>query len=212
MASPMYEAHPELAQVAIKYFSRAFQGPIDDTTVWNTVEDVISYARQRATYAYPGQIITVLNKTEDGVTRDPSTVVIREDGTTQILGKNVLFESMDLAKSWLVTNAGYEATPGTVCIIKYALADGTSTFGLFCVNDAMDDFYRVSFNQEDIPEVTWDDLVNNPFSEDEDGKLQYTDKAGEVHKVAYTTDLNKPPVLEDAPAEAETGSVYYQKI
>ena len=217
MSSPMFDKHPELAQVMLKYNSRAFQGPVDDTMVWDTLEQLDSYVNMRATYAYPGQLVSVTNydessDSEDASHRDASLVVLRADGTRQILGNDTIFESIDDAMSWLMLNAGHAAVPGTVCTIKYALEDGTETYGLFAVIPSGDNFVRVSFNQEDIPEVNWDAIVGNPFDEDEDGKLQYTDKAGEVHKIAYTNDLNKPPVLDAAPSDAEQGSVYYQKI
>lgn len=210
--SPMYEEHPELAQVAIKYQSRAFQGPLDDTSVWNDLDSANAYARMRATYAYPGQILTVLNKTDEDTTKDPTYLVIKADGTTQILGRETTFDSMDAANEWLLVNANYTALPGTICTIKYSLNNGSSTYGLFAVNDEMNDFVRVSFTQEDIPEVTWDAIVGNPFKENEDGKLTYTDTSGKVRTIAYTNDLNKPLVLDNPPEDAEAGLIFYQKI
>lgn len=210
--SPMYEQHPELAQVALKYQSRTYQGPLDDTSVWNDMESASAYIRMRATYAYPGQIITVLNKTDDDTTKDPTFVIIKANGDYQILGQETTFDSMDAAKSWLVTNANYSAKPGTICTIKYGLNDGTQTYGLFAVNEEMTDFERVSFNQEDVPEVSWDSIINNPFEEDESGKLSYTDNSGSKHVIAYKSDLNKPLVLDTPPENAEAGLIFYQKI
>lgn len=214
MSSPLYEKHPELAQVAIKYLSRAYQGPIDDTMVWDTLESFNAYANMRATYAYPGQIVSILNKSDDSTNNntDAQLYVLRNDGTVQPLSDGHVFDSMDAAMGWLVANAGHSAKPGVICTIKYALKNGNSTYGLFAVNETTDGFVRVSFNQEDIPTVTWESIVGNPFSEDADKKLKYTDSAGASHRVAYESDLNRPEVLDEPPANPEPGYAFYQKL
>ena len=218
--SPMFNEHPELAQVMLKYLVRAYKGPVDDTSVWYTLEQFDSYNNMRATYAYPGQIAAILNKTEDDSddtkARDATFVVIRADGTRQILGQDTIFESIDAARQWLLLNAGYTATPGTVCTIKRTYqpegGDATELWGLYCVNSTSDDFVKVSFDQEDVPILDWKDLINNPFKEKDDGSLTYTDKNGTEHDVAYKEDLNKIPLLDNAPEEASVGLMYYQKI
>lgn len=212
--SPIFNEHPELAQVMLKYMVRAFKGPVDDTSVWNSLAAFDSYNNMRATYAYPGQVAAIVNKEDDEETseRDATLVVIKADGTRQVLGQDTTFDSMDAAKQWLITNAGYNAQPGTVCTIKRTAEDGSDIWGLYCVNATTDDFVKVSFDQEDIPVLDWNDLVNNPFKEDTEGNLTYTDKQGVEHGIAYKDELNKIPVLDAEPADVSEGLMYYQKI
>ncbi len=142
---------------------RMYSGPLDDTSVWNTFEELKTYIEMPGTYAYPGQIVTVANGTveKSNGQKDYDTYIIRSDMSLQKVSGSKRYENMEAANSAL-----QNLSIGDVVLVwdndnkrhdQYSV-DGTTS----------DDkkLNKLSFNATtDIQEVSWDNLTGKPKSD-----------------------------------------------
>lgn len=179
---------------ALNFYHRNGQYPLDDTSVWSNIEDFDSYLTETGSYRYPGQLVAITNGDAYDATndKDVSLVLVRANGTKQIVGTETIHDSLEAARTWVDANPNV-AVSGKVLTVK----DDT-TYKLYVINPDKS-LYRISFESSDVPEITWGVLKDKPeslvteidaavalskkFSES-DGKLSYNSK-----EIAFTEDI-----------------------
>ena len=188
---------PQNLKTSLTYNHRMYAGPLDDTQVWNTVEDVQEYLSMEGSFAYPGQIVSVANGTveEGNGSKDYSLYVVRSDKSLQQINGIKRYESMEEAEADLEN----QPVGSTVVIWN----EETSKHELYTVDQGADEeknLNRVSFSADDLPEMTWDNIQNKPtssvteidaavtlsekFTEPEEGNVQY-----DGNELAYKSDI-----------------------
>ena len=149
---------------ALNFFHRNYPAPVDDTMVWDTVEDLQAYIAAPGSYAYPGQIVSVANGTveESNGAKDFDLYVIRANKSLQKVSGTKSYMSMELAQADLAN-----MTVGAVITIWN---QEKSKYEIYTCETAEDPGHdnkklvRQSFDPSDIPEISWDNLTGKPTS------------------------------------------------
>lgn len=198
---------------ALNFFHRNYAAPIDDTMVWDTVEDLQAYISAAGSYAYVGQVVSVANGTvapENGA-KDFDLYIIRADKSLQKVSGTKTYMSMELAQADLANM--------TVGAVVTVWNQEKTKYEIYTCETAEDPEHgnkklvRQSFDPADIPEISWDNLTGKPtssvtdidaavtlskrFTVDEDGDNGGANKSisFEGKKLAYFTDI---PTTYDA--------------
>lgn len=195
---------------ALNFFHRSGNYPLDDTSVWSTLADFEAYLNEDGSYRYPGQLVAVTNGDayDETNNKDVTLVAVRPDGTPQIIGAELVFDSADVATTYIMANPNV-ASAGKLVTIKE-----DNKYTLHIIDDpATGTTTRVSFDVADVPEVTWENLKNKPTSTVEEidtavGKTKDI-TAGEKllykgNAVAYTSDI--PTEYDAAKVKSVDGS------
>lgn len=162
---PYITANPNKIFSALKMYSRAGNFPLDPTSVFDTKADAEAYIAEEGSYAYAGQVLAVANgtmaaagATDDGV--DFTLYVIRKDMTLQEIGRDLVFDSTELAQAYVTLNSDY-VKPGTA--VSIATDDGTD-YDLYLITQSKT-LSKVSFDAStDIPEMNWSNITGKPTS------------------------------------------------
>ena len=163
---PYITANPNKIFSALKMYSRAGNFPLDPTSVFDTKADAEAYIAEEGSYAYAGQVLAVANgtmaasnATDDGV--DFTLYVIRKDMTLQEIGRDLVFDSTELAQAYVTLNSDY-VKPGTA--VSIATEDGTD-YDLYLITQSKS-LSKVSFDAStDIPEMNWSNITGKPTSD-----------------------------------------------
>lgn len=158
--NPYLTKMPQYAFNALTFYHRNGAYPLDDTSVWESKDQFVTYLNEAGTYAYAGQLVTIANGSIEDTNgdKDYSIAIVRSDGSYQIVGDSS-FESTAVAEAWVTKNPEV-ATAGKTLTVK--AADGNK-FELYVIN-ADKTLTRVSFEASDIPELTWSALTGKPTS------------------------------------------------
>lgn len=186
---------------ALTYFHRNGQYPLDDTSLWNTLADFTSYIQEAGSYRYPGQLVSITNgDAYDGSNdKDVTLAIVRPNGTVQKVGSEMIFESTGAAEAYITKNPDF-ADAGKTLTVKSG-----DSYALYVIKPDKT-IARVSFEQSDIPTLTWDAIQGKPtssvtdidsavtlskrFNTPEEGNLTF-----DAHEIAYKTDI---PTTYDA--------------
>lgn len=156
------EKFPEKLLSALTYFHREYAAPIDDTSVWNTMEDLQAYLDMPGSYAYPGQIVAVANGGMDAADdTEFSIYLVRADKSLQPMSSTKNFNSAAEVEA----NIDKMATGTIISVWNEEL----ERHELFTVENSTKgegkkELQRQSFNPEDIPDLEWSKLKNRPES------------------------------------------------
>ena len=146
---------------ALNFYHRNGTYPLDDTSVWSSIEDFNGYVEEVGSYRYPGQLVSITNGdaySEDN-DNDITFAVVRSDGSIQKVGCELIFDSTTLAEAYVTKNPN-SACAGKILSVKKSDGNG---YELYSVN-VDKTLTRISFDVEDIPEVTWEALTGKPTS------------------------------------------------
>ena len=162
---PYITANPNKIFSALKMYSRAGNFPLDPTSVFDTKADAEAYIAEDGSYAYAGQVLAVANgtmaaagATDDGV--DFTLYVIRKDMSLQEIGRDLVFDSMELAQAYVTLNSDY-VKPGTAVSIA---TEDASDYDLYLITQSKS-LSKVSFDAStDIPEMNWSNITGKPTS------------------------------------------------
>ena len=143
---------------ALNFYHRNGQYPLDDTSLWNTLADFQAYLTEAGSYRYPGQLVSITNgEAYGGGSKDVSLAVVRPDGTAQMIGSELIFDSVTAAESYITANPEFAAAGKTLTVKK------DTTYELYVIKTDKT-LQRISFEASDIPEVSWDALTGKPTS------------------------------------------------
>ena len=151
---------------ALKMYSRVGAFPLDPTSVLNTRDDLVSYITEKGSYAYAGQVVSVANGTTDAAngSKNYSLYVIRSDKSVQKIGANAVFATKADAEAYVANNPVAVESGEVLSVYDEANAK----YQLYVVGpkkeDNSRDLIRVSFDQADVPDISWDNLTNKPLS------------------------------------------------
>lgn len=186
---------------ALTYFHRNGQYPLDDTSLWNTLADFTSYIQEAGSYRYPGQLVSITNGDayDDSNNKNVTLAIVKPDGSVQKVGSEMIFESTGAATTFITNNPDF-ADAGKTLTVKSG-----DTYALYVIKPDKT-IARVSFDQSDIPELTWDAITGKPtssvtdidaavtmskrFEAPEEGNLTF-----DAHELAYKADI---PTTYDA--------------
>lgn len=195
--NPTQLEHAQNLLNALTYFHRNGQYPLDDTSVWSTIADFEQYLTQDGSYRYPGQLVSITNGDAYDATndKDVSLILVRANGTKQIVGTETIHDSLDAAKAWVQANPNV-AVAGKVVTVK-----NDTTYQVYVINPDKS-LSRISFETSDVPAVTWANLQNKPESlvTEIDAAVALSKKFAESDgKISY----NSKPLafVEDIPTE-----------
>lgn len=144
---------------ALNFYHRNGQYPLDDTSVWSTVADFDAYLSESGSYRYPGQLVAITNGDayDSENNKDVSLVVVRSDGSKQVVGTETIHASVDAANAWVTANPNVAVAGKILSVAK------DSSYELYVIK-ADKSLARVSFDVSDVPEVTWANLKDKPTS------------------------------------------------
>lgn len=171
---------------ALNFYHRNGQYPLDDTSVWSTIADFEQYLTQDGSYRYPGQLVAITNGDAYDASndKDVSLVLVRANGTKQIVGAETIHESLDAANAWV------QANPNVAIAGKVVTVKNDTSYQVYVINPDKS-LSRISFETSDVPAVTWANLQDKPESlvteidaavalskkfAESDGKLSYNAK------------------------------------
>lgn len=188
------ELYPEKLLSALTYIHREYAAPIDDTSVWNTLEDLQAYLNMPGSYAYPGQIVAVANGgVNAGDDTEFSIYLIRGDKSLQPLSSTKYFGSAAEVEENIDKMAA-----GTIISVWNEALEHHELFTVEFTTEGEEKktLRRQSFNPEDIPDVSWDNLKNKPESTVAD-----IDAAVDFSKQFTETTVTDPENPEDPGAD-----------
>ena len=188
----------------MKMYSRMGAYPLDATSVFASVEDLLAYISEAGSYAYAGQIVAVANgDVSDAADKsDYSIYVIRSDKTIQEIGKNLHFATLSEAEAFITLN-GKSIRDGELLTV------GTGSAYTLYLLRADKSLQRVSFEASDVPDVTWANLQNKPTS----AVADIDDAVAKRHDHANKTELDKISELESGkPAYDNNELAYFSDI
>lgn len=158
--NPTMTAHAANLLNALTYFHRNGQYPLDDTSLWSTIEEFQAYLSEPGSYRYPGQLVSVTNgDAYGGGDKDVSLVLVRPDGSMQKVGSELIFDNTSAAEAYITKNPEFAAAGKTLTVKS---ADSNS-YELYVIKPDKS-IQRISFDATDIPEVTWEALTGKPTS------------------------------------------------
>ena len=177
--NPTMVAHAANLLNALTYFHRNGQYPLDDTSLWNTIEEFEAYLTEPGSYRYPGQLVSVTNgDAYGGGDKDVSLVLVRPDGTMQKVGSELIFETTVAAEAYVTKNPEFAAAGKTLTV------KSGDSYELYVIKPDKT-LQRISFDATDIPEVTWEALTGKPASTptDIDSSVNMTKRFSEADGV-----------------------------
>lgn len=192
--NPTMDKHKANLLNALNFYHRNGSYPLDDTSVWSSEAEFQKYLNEDGSYRYPGQLVTITNgdaydSTND---KDVTLVVVRSDGTYQIIGNELIFASVAEAEAYIAANPSVAVAGKTVTVKT------ESSYTLYVINPDKT-LKRISFDTSDVPDVTWSNLQGKPSSTPEkiDAAVTFADKfvAGDDaltyggSQVAMTSDI-----------------------
>ena len=181
---------------ALTYFHRNGQYPLDDTSLWNTLADFTSYIQEAGSYRYPGQLVSITNgDAYDGsVDKDVTLAIVRPNGTVQKVGSEMIFESTGAAETYITKNPDF-ADAGKTLTVKSG-----DSYALYVIKPDKT-IARVSFDQSDIPELTWDSITGKPTSSvtDIDSAVSLSKRFNAPEEGNLTFDANEIAYKSDIP-------------
>lgn len=218
--NPTMTQYPAQVLNALNYYHRNGQYPLDDTSVWSTISDFEDYIGEAGSYRYPGQLVSITNGDPFSAenTKDVTLALVKPDGTVQKVGCELIFDSTGAAEAYVAANPEF-AVAGKILTVKKSAGTGAAnTYELYVIN-ADKSLTRISFDQADIPEVTWDALTGKPTSAvaDIDAAVTFTKKFQEVEEGAKLTyNGNQIAMVSDIPttydASKITGTIKLQNL
>lgn len=191
---------------ALNFYHRNGTYPLDDTSVWSTIEDFQGYVEESGSYRYPGQLVSITNGDayDDGNSNDISFAVVRSDGSIQKVGCELIFDTKELAEAYIAKNPNF-ATAGKIISVKKADGNG---YELYSIN-VDKTVTRISFDTADIPEVTWDALTGKPTSsvEDIDAAVTMTKRFTADGPEGLQFDGAEVAMMSDIPTEYDAAKI-----
>lgn len=157
---------PNNIHSSLLYSHRMYAGPLDDTQVWNTLEDLQAYITMPGTYAYPGQTVTVANGTVDSTNgkKDYDTYIIRSDMSLQKVSGTKRYESLETANAAL-PNLGI----GDIVLVWDNAKKKHIQYSVDGTTDGDKKLNKISFDAAtDLTELSWENLTGKPTSTVED--------------------------------------------
>ena len=218
--NPTMTQYPAQVLNALNYYHRNGQYPLDDTSLWSTIEDFEGYISEAGSYRYPGQLVSITNGDPFSAAnkKDVTLALVKPDGTVQKVGCELIFDTTTAAEAYVTANPEF-AVAGKILTVKKSAGTGAAnTYELYVIN-ADKTLTRISFDQADIPEVTWDALTGKPTSAvaDIDAAVTFTKKFQEIeentklsyngHQIAMVSDI---PTTYDA--TKITGTINLQNL
>ena len=162
--NPTMTEHAANLLNALTFFHRNGQYPLDDTSLWSTVEEFQAYLSEPGSYRYPGQLVSITNgEAYGGGDKDVSLVLVRPDGSMQKVGSELIFDTTSAAEAYIAKNPEF-ATAGKTLTVK---SSDSNSYELYVIKPDKS-IQRISFDATDIPEVTWEALTGKPTSSVED--------------------------------------------
>lgn len=218
--NPTMTQYPAQVLNALNYYHRNGQYPLDDTSVWATIDDFEGYIGEAGSYRYPGQLVSITNGDPFSAAnkKDVTLALVKPDGTVQKVGCELIFDTTTAAEAYVAANPEF-AVAGKILTVKKAAGTGAAnTYELYVIN-ADKTLTRISFDQADIPEVTWDALTGKPTSAvaDIDAAVTFTKKFQEIEEGAKLTyNGNQIAMVSDIPttydASKITGTINLQNL
>lgn len=218
--NPTMTQYPAQVLNALNYYHRNGQYPLDDTSVWSTIEDFEDYISEAGSYRYPGQLVSITNGDPFSAAnkKDVTLALVKPDGTVQKVGCELIFDSTGAAEAYVAANPEF-AVAGKILTVKKSAGTGAAnTYELYVIN-ADKTLTRISFDQADIPEVTWDALTGKPTSAvaDIDAAVTFSKKFQEIEEGAKLTyNGNQIAMVSDIPttydASKITGTIKLQNL
>lgn len=189
---------------ALTYFHRNGQYPLDDTSLWNTLADFTSYIQEAGSYRYPGQLVSITNgDAYDGsVDKDVTLAIVRPNGTVQKVGSEMIFESTGAAQTYITKNPDF-ADAGKTLTVKSG-----DSYALYVIKPDKT-IARVSFDQSDIPELTWDAIQGKPTSSvtDIDSAVALSKRFNVPEEGNLTFDANEIAYKSDIPTTYDASKI-----